>query len=70
MLVGCKNFPIGYILGTENGFYKINFSVNAAFMDVVYYIGDAANKVGFGFFYLCLALSETSNMKVGQKATA
>ena len=70
VLVGWAIYPIGYILGTEGGLFGINFGVDAAFMDVVYNIGDAVNKIGFGLVIYALAASETKDVKEGQTATA
>lgn len=59
VLVGWAIYPVGYILGTKGGFFGIDLGVNAAFMDVVYNIGDAVNKIGFGLVIYALAKGET-----------
>lgn len=58
VLAGWAIYPLGYILGTEGGFLGMNFGVDAGFMDVVYNIGDAVNKIGFGLVIYALAVSD------------
>ncbi len=58
VLAGWAIYPLGYILGTKGGFLGMNFGVNAGFMDVVYNIGDAVNKIGFGLVIYALAVSD------------
>ena len=70
VLVGWAIYPVGYILGTEGGLFGINFGVDAGFMDVVYNIGDAVNKIGFGLVIYSLAASEKSDSKAEAKVTA
>ncbi len=59
VFAGWAIYPLGYILGTKGGFFGIDFGMNAAFMDVVYNIGDAVNKIGFGLVIYALAKNET-----------
>lgn len=58
VLVGWAIYPIGYILGTDGGLFGMDFGVDAGFMDVVYNIGDAVNKIGFGLVIYTLAVSK------------
>jgi sensory rhodopsin len=57
VLVGWAIYPIGYIAGTEGGLfgYKILQGVS---LDIVYNIGDAINKIGFGLVIYMLAQSD------------
>lgn len=58
VLVGWAIYPLGYIFGTEGGLFGMSLGVDAAFMDVVYNIGDAVNKIGFGLVIYALAVSD------------
>jgi sensory rhodopsin len=62
VLVGWSIYPLGYILGTPGGFFGIQLvsdSVAAAhYMDIVYNIADAINKIGFGLVIYTLSRSE------------
>lgn len=55
VLAGWAIYPLGYILGTPGGLFGVNFGVDASFMDVVYNLGDAVNKIGFGLVIFVLA---------------
>lgn len=57
VLVGWAIYPIGYIQGTEGGLFgmKMNFGLD---MDVIYNIGDAINKIGFGLVIYALSRKE------------
>jgi len=57
VLVGWAIYPIGYIQGTEGGLFgmKMNFGLD---MDVIYNIGDAVNKIGFGLVIYALSRKE------------
>ena len=57
VLVGWAIYPIGYMAGTP-GWYEGIFGGLA--MDVVYNIGDAINKIGFGLVVYNLAVEATS----------
>jgi sensory rhodopsin len=63
VLVGWAIYPIGYIAGTEGGLfgYKIFEGLS---LDVVYNIGDAINKIGFGLVIYVLSQSDSSTSKV------
>jgi sensory rhodopsin len=62
VLVGWAIYPLGYILGTKGGLFGIEIVTNReaakAAMDIVYNIGDAINKIGFGLVIYALSRSE------------
>ena len=64
VLVGWAIYPLGYILGTEGGLFGLqlvdNIEAAQMSMNVVYNIGDAVNKIGFGLVVYSLAISSTS----------
>jgi bacteriorhodopsin len=61
VLVGWAIYPVGYIIGTPGGLFGLFGSVdNNPVMDVVYNIGDAINKIGFGLVIYALAVSKES----------
>lgn len=62
VLVGWAIYPLGYMAGTP-GWY--DFLNGALSMDVIYNIGDAINKIGFGLVIYGLAVSASE-----QSATA
>ena len=74
VLAGWAIYPIGYIVGTEGGLFGVQLvadaSVAANYMDVIYNIGDAVNKIGFGLVIYSLAASESKDVKSAQTATA
>ena len=53
VLVGWAIYPIGYMAGTE-GWYSVIFG--GLEMDVIYNVGDAINKIGFGLVVYQLAV--------------
>ncbi|TFG74042.1 MAG: rhodopsin [Flavobacteriales bacterium] len=57
VLVGWAIYPIGYMAGTP-GWYEGIFG--GLSMDVVYNIGDAINKIGFGLVVYNLAVTATA----------
>lgn len=57
VLVGWAIYPLGYMLGTE-GWYDGIHALNID-MDVVYNIGDAVNKIGFGLVIYALAVKSS-----------
>jgi len=62
VLVGWAIYPLGYILGTPGGFLGLwvpgeNIDDYKQIMDIVYNIGDAINKIGFGLVIYSLAIS-------------
>ncbi|MFZ9717761.1 MAG: bacteriorhodopsin-like [Chitinophagaceae bacterium] len=54
VLVGWAIYPIGYIQGTPGGLFgmTVNFGLD---MDIIYNIGDAVNKIGFGLVIYALS---------------
>ena len=57
VLIGWAIYPIGYMAGTP-GWYEGIFG--GLDMDVIYNIGDAINKIGFGLVVYNLAVSSSS----------
>lgn len=57
VLAGWAIYPLGYIAGTEGGLFGIRVLSNLS-MDVVYNIGDAINKIGFGLVIYALAQAD------------
>ena len=49
LLVGWAIYPLGYMAGTD-GWYRIE-AILVLSMDVIYNIGDAINKIGFGLLF-------------------
>jgi bacteriorhodopsin len=62
VLVGWAIYPLGYIIGTPGGLFgAFGSESNNPWMDVVYNIGDAVNKIGFGLVIYSLAKSDSSS---------
>lgn len=57
VLVGWAIYPIGYIAGTQGGLFGVPM-LQGLSMDIVYNIGDAINKIGFGLVIYSLAVSD------------
>ena len=57
VLVGWAIYPLGYMAGTPGWYDGLNGLFN---MDVIYNIGDAINKIGFGLVVYNLAVNQTS----------
>lgn len=57
VLVGWAIYPLGYMLGTEGWYSGLNDLISLD-MNVVYNIGDAVNKIGFGLVVYNLAVSK------------
>ncbi len=59
VLVGWAIYPLGYILGTKGGLFGMQVVADpaaaSAAMDIVYNIGDAINKIGFGLVIYVLS---------------
>ena len=62
VLVGWAIYPVGYIAGTEGGLFGMKVFQGLS-MDIVYNIGDAINKIGFGLVIYALATSDKSTAK-------
>ena len=59
VLVGWAIYPLGYMIGTADGLWY-SFMANVGLdMNVVYNIGDAINKIGFGLVVYAAAVKET-----------
>jgi sensory rhodopsin len=56
VLIGWAIYPLGYMLGTE-GWYNFLNNVIDIEMDVVYNVGDAVNKIGFGLVVYAAAVA-------------
>lgn len=65
VLVGWAIYPLGYILGTKGGLFGIEMvqdrEAAKAAMDIVYNIGDAINKIGFGLVIYALSRSDKNS---------
>ncbi len=59
VLVGWAIYPIGYIAGTKGGLFGMEV-LQGVSLDIVYNIGDAINKIGFGLVIYALAQSDKS----------
>lgn len=59
VLVGWAIYPLGYIAGTEGGLFGMKV-LEGVSLDIVYNIGDAINKIGFGLVIYMLAQSDKS----------
>jgi bacteriorhodopsin len=60
VLVGWAIYPVGYIAGTEGGLFGMKIWQGLS-MDIVYNIGDAINKIGFGLVIYSLAQSDKTS---------
>lgn len=61
VLVGWAIYPVGYIAGTAGGLFGVRVFEGLS-MDIVYNIGDAINKIGFGLVIYALAQSDKSTV--------
>jgi len=59
VLVGWAIYPVGYIAGTAGGLFGVRVFEGLS-MDIVYNIGDAINKIGFGLVIYALAKSDNA----------
>jgi bacteriorhodopsin len=62
VLVGWAIYPVGYIAGTAGGLFGMPV-LSGLSLDVVYNIGDAINKIGFGLVIYALAQSDKATVK-------
>ncbi len=60
VLVGWAIYPIGYMAIETDGLLRGVLSIEA--LDIIYNIGDAVNKIGFGLVIYSLAISKSTNM--------
>jgi len=58
VLVGWAIYPLGYIVGTPGGLFGMQIPLNLN-MDIIYNIGDAVNKIGFGLVIYALSRKYT-----------
>jgi len=58
VVIGWAIYPIGYLVGTADGQWY-SFMANLGWnMDIIYNIGDAVNKIGFGLVIYSLSRTE------------
>ncbi|MBT5439341.1 MAG: bacteriorhodopsin [Flavobacteriales bacterium] len=60
VLIGWAIYPLGYMIGTADGQWYSFMGDIGLDMNVVYNIGDAINKIGFGLVVYSLAVASTS----------
>jgi bacteriorhodopsin len=58
VLVGWAIYPLGYMAGTPGWYDSLNGTLN---MDIIYNIGDAINKIGFGLVVYSLAVQSSKD---------
>lgn len=58
VLVGWAIYPLGYMVGTGEGQWYSSLT-DVMSMDVIYNIGDAINKIGFGLVVYSLAVTSS-----------
>lgn len=59
VVIGWAIYPIGYMAGTAEGQWYSFFSSLPLNMDIIYNIGDAVNKIGFGLVIYSLSRSKS-----------
>ena len=57
VVIGWAIYPLGYMIGTADGQWY-SFMSGWASMDIIYNIGDAVNKIGFGLVIYSLSRSK------------
>ena len=55
ILVGWAIYPLGYLIGTAEGQWYASFANMGIDMNIIYNIGDAVNKIGFGLVIYSLS---------------
>jgi bacteriorhodopsin len=55
ILVGWAIYPLGYLIGTAEGQWYAGFATIGLDMNIIYNIGDAVNKIGFGLVIYALS---------------
>jgi bacteriorhodopsin len=55
ILVGWAIYPLGYLIGTHGGQWYESFGKIGLDMNIIYNIGDAVNKIGFGLVIYSLS---------------
>jgi sensory rhodopsin len=58
VVIGWGIYPLGYLVGTAEGQWYAFFGNLNLNMDIIYNIGDAVNKIGFGLVIYALSRSE------------
>lgn len=58
VVIGWAIYPIGYMIGTADGQWYSFMAKLGWNMDIIYNIGDAVNKIGFGLVIYVLSRSE------------
>ena len=53
--IGWAIYPLGYLIGTAEGQWYAGFANIGLNMDIIYNIGDAVNKIGFGLVIYALS---------------
>jgi bacteriorhodopsin len=66
VLVGWAIYPIGYMT-IESGW--LAGVIPGSAMDIIYNIGDAVNKIGFGLVIYSLAAAKTAEMRAANKVS-
>jgi len=61
VFIGWAIYPIGYMLLPGN--LLSGMGIDPANMDLIYNIGDAVNKIGFGLVVYSMAVKQTARMK-------
>ena len=62
VLVGWAIYPIGYMIGTAGWYGDVGEIFGMSYsMDVLYNIGDAINKIGFGLVIYALAVKDSNS---------
>lgn len=57
VVIGWAIYPLGYIAGTKGGLFGMEVFQDLD-MNLIYNIGDAVNKIGFGLVIYALAISD------------
>lgn len=63
VLVGWAIYPVGYIAGTQGGLFGFDV-LHGLSLDIIYNIGDAINKIGFGLVIYALAQTDKATDRV------
>ena len=58
VVIGWGIYPLGYLVGTADGQWYALFGNLNLNMDIIYNIGDAVNKIGFGLVVYALSRTE------------
>tara|TARA_B110000046_G_scaffold58450_1_gene65459 strand:- start:11209 stop:11478 length:270 start_codon:yes stop_codon:yes gene_type:complete len=62
VLIGWAIYPLGYMIGTASGQWYSFMGNLGIDMNVVYNIGDAINKIGFGLVVYSLAVASSKEV--------